>query len=190
MNVGCATIVTGTDEPLTFTSEPEGATVKVGGKLVGKTPLTVAIKKDRHVAVSFHKNEYKTHITHLHTKKNPWMWGNLIFLNLPSFTDLATGADIEYEKKHYFVTLQPEKAFHTSVNRQRQVKELVVSFSDDIRLELTTNGGEIVDALIASLGLNDSDKESAVRLLNQLSLQNKNDLDFAKAVIKAYDVRQ
>jgi uncharacterized protein YceK len=36
---GCASIVDGTDQSMTFNSEPDGAAVTVAGKVVGKTPL-------------------------------------------------------------------------------------------------------------------------------------------------------
>lgn len=42
---GCASIASGKDQSLTFNSEPDGATVTVAGKVVGKTPLSVQLKR-------------------------------------------------------------------------------------------------------------------------------------------------
>ena len=43
LSTGCASIVSGTDQKLTFNSEPEEATVTVSGRVLGKTPLTVPV---------------------------------------------------------------------------------------------------------------------------------------------------
>lgn len=37
LSTGCASIVSGTDQKLTFNSEPEEATVTVSGRVLGKT---------------------------------------------------------------------------------------------------------------------------------------------------------
>jgi hypothetical protein len=58
---GCASIVSGTDQNLTFNSEPDAATVTVAGKVVGKTPLSVQVKKGKNQSLTFEKDGYKTH---------------------------------------------------------------------------------------------------------------------------------
>ncbi len=38
---------------MTFNSEPDGATVIVAGKTLGKTPLTVKVPKDKNMSLTF-----------------------------------------------------------------------------------------------------------------------------------------
>lgn len=83
---GCATIVSGTDQKLTFDSEPEGATVTVAGRVLGKTPLTVEVDKDKNLALTFEKEGYKTYTTQLSTSLEPWFWGNIVIGGLVGST--------------------------------------------------------------------------------------------------------
>ena len=41
----CATIITGSNQEVTFNSNPDEATVTVGGRVIGKTPITTSLKK-------------------------------------------------------------------------------------------------------------------------------------------------
>jgi len=41
---GCASIMHGTHQDLTFQSNPDNATVTVGGRVIGKTPITTSLK--------------------------------------------------------------------------------------------------------------------------------------------------
>ena len=42
---GCATIFSGSNDNITFKSVPEGAKVEINGNSVGRTPVTVPIKR-------------------------------------------------------------------------------------------------------------------------------------------------
>jgi hypothetical protein len=42
---GCATIFTGSNDNITFKSVPEGAKVEINGNSVGRTPVTVPVKR-------------------------------------------------------------------------------------------------------------------------------------------------
>src|SRR5690606_19934561 len=72
MIASCATIVTGTSDTISFNSEPDGATVTVAGRVIGKPPVSVVIDKDTNQAVTFEKDGYKTFTTQLSTTTNPW----------------------------------------------------------------------------------------------------------------------
>jgi hypothetical protein len=64
-----------------------------------------------------------------------------------------------------------------------------MAFSDEIRLELATGGGERTDALLAIIGTEESRKETAMLALQKLSLGNENDMDFANSIIKLYYIK-
>ena len=44
---GCATILKGTSQTVTFNSEPSEADVIIDGKTMGKTPVSVSLKKKK-----------------------------------------------------------------------------------------------------------------------------------------------
>ena len=186
---GCATIVSGTDQNLTFDSEPDGATVSVAGKVVGKTPMSVQLKKKTQQSLTFEKEGYKKHTTQLATKMDGWFWGNILLGGfLGSTTDGVSGAANEYAPDHYYVTLTPESTFDISMTRPGQIKGMVMAFGDEIRLELATGGGERTDALMVILGTAESEKETTLLVLKKLADGNTNDLDFARSIIKFYIV--
>ena len=121
---GCAAIVTGVDQKMTFNSEPDGATVIVSGKAVGKTPLTVEVDKGKNQALVFEKDGYKPFTTQLSTTLNSWFWGNIVFGGfLGSTTDGVSGAIYEFSPDQYFVTLTPESSLGIATSRPRKIKE-------------------------------------------------------------------
>lgn len=187
---GCASIVTGTDQELTFNTEPSGATVSVDGEVLGKTPLTVAIKRGKNKSFTFQKEGYKEHTSQLSTSTNPWVLGNVIFGGLiGSTTDGATGAINEFQPNHYFISLVPEESLVVASSKPRKIKELVVAFGNEVRKELAADGGETVDAVIDVLGLTFAEKVMSKKVLSELAKQNSNDLDFANAIIDVYGLQ-
>lgn len=186
---GCASIVTGTDQKVTFSSEPEGATVTVSGRVLGKTPLTVAVDKGKHQPFTFEKEGYKTHTAQLSTTFNSWFWGNIVFGGpLGSSTDAASGAVHEFSPDQYFVTLTPVSSGGLSDSKSLKTKELLVLLGADVRMEIASGGGEKVSALLEVLEISEEDRATAIATLHELSLQNNNDLEFAISVLKYYDI--
>src|SRR5882672_9180903 len=105
---GCASIISGSNQEVTFHSTPEGATVSVNGKTFGKTPLTTALKKKAGQSLSFEKDGYKTVTLQLETRLDSWFWGNILLGGFfGSTTDELSGAAHEYSPNQYMVTLEP-----------------------------------------------------------------------------------
>ncbi|WP_323751422.1 PEGA domain-containing protein [Marinobacter sp.] len=187
---GCASIVTGTDQNLTFNSEPEDATVTVSGRVLGKTPLTVLVDKGTNQSITFEKEGYKTHTAQLSTTTNPWFFGNVVFGGLVgSTTDGVSGAIHEFSPDQYFVTLTPDSPTGLSSSRPRKIKELLIAFSGEIRHELASGGGDKVATILGIIGIDQSEKETTVKALNQLALSNENDLELAQTIIDIYNVK-
>lgn len=187
---GCASIITGTDQNLTFNSEPEGATVRVSGKVVGKTPLLVPIDKGTNQSLTFEKEGFKKYTVQLSTSINPWFFGNFIFGGfLGSTTDGVSGAINEFSPEQYYVTLTPETPYGMSTSKSRKIKEIVIAFGKEVRKELSVGGGESVDAIIEVIGIEDSDKKTTLRALNKLANQYSNDLELAHSIIDVYSIK-
>ena len=45
---GCATIISGTSQNITFESSPSGATIFLDGERVGVTPFSTSLKKNKY----------------------------------------------------------------------------------------------------------------------------------------------
>lgn len=102
---GCASIVSSSEWPVTFTSTPDSANVEVedeNGVIVhrGTTPCTVTLDAsdgfwDRMTyTVRFHKDGCGDCTEGLYAGMNPWYLGNLVFGGIPGhlIVDPLTGA--------------------------------------------------------------------------------------------------
>lgn len=187
---GCASIISGTDQTMTFNSEPDGATVTVSGLVIGKTPLSVQINKGTNQSLTFEKEGYKKFTTQLSTSMDGWFWGNIVFGGLlGSTTDGVSGAIHEFSPDQYFVTLTPDNGHGLSSSKPRKIKELVIAFGSQLRAELVAGGGETTSTIISLLGIEPEAQGITITVLEKLSQQNKNDLNFALRIIEFYDVK-
>jgi hypothetical protein len=104
---GCATLFSGTDEDVTFRSEPSGAQIIIDGVTVGTTPATVEVDRpglnDMDVTVELEGYEARTF--ELDKKFNNTAIWNILFW--PGFIiDALTGALFRYDKTNYNVNLE------------------------------------------------------------------------------------
>jgi len=101
---GCATIISGDTETVTFNSSPEGADVYIDGSIVGKTPLSIVLEKNKKDVVMLKKEGYQS-VTRDLTKSYDSITMLSIFWDL-STTDFLTGAAMEYAPKSYYIELR------------------------------------------------------------------------------------
>ncbi|MGJ8692484.1 MAG: PEGA domain-containing protein [Thalassotalea sp.] len=104
---GCATVISGTNQPVTFDSVPQGAAILIDGARVGVTPLTIVLKKSAKSTVMIKMDGYQT-VTRDITKSFDGVGVLNIFWDL-STTDAITGAWQKYEPNAYFFELQAKK---------------------------------------------------------------------------------
>ena len=103
---GCATLISKTSESITIDSDPQQADVYIDGAMVGSTPLTLKLEKNKKDTVMVKKKGYKTVSRDLTKSYDPVTLVS-VFWDL-STTDFLTGAAMEYNPKAYFFELQPE----------------------------------------------------------------------------------
>ena len=120
---GCATIMSGTTQKVTFDSDPSGAKVVIGKKKkkdgemtmvdsydAGVTPLTVELSRRHSTIVQISMEGYKTKEVELKRKINNWVLGDVALTSpLSTSIDTSTGACNEYKPGQYMVTLQPKE---------------------------------------------------------------------------------
>lgn len=104
---GCASIVSGASQQLSFNSEPSGADVKVNGQKTCTTPCTQMFKRSNSTIVSIEKEGYVSETINPSTGLDSWFWGNIIFGGLiGSTTDFANGAAYQYQPNMYNINLK------------------------------------------------------------------------------------
>lgn len=111
MFTGCATIIDGADQKMTFDSSPSGATVKINYKPIGVTPLydIKVDRSDKDSTLSIEKEGYKKQEVNMKAQTNStWFWDIALLSLLSTTVDVVTGATHEYEKDKYFVELDKE----------------------------------------------------------------------------------
>lgn len=182
MNVtGCATIISGGGQEVTFKSEPEGAIVVIGGRELGKTPFTSRIDRKSGQEVIIRKEGYKQQSFPLATTVNGWFFGNFILGGaFGSTTDSVSGAITEYSPSFYNITLTPEK---TSLNLESsEVKSFVIANYKSILEELNTAPGQYINSLWTLLKIAPEKQAKTYGELKKLIETNKDIVDFAQQV--------
>lgn len=117
---GCATILDGTTQEITFDTNPQGAecVLERDGKLLSRvnTPNTIMVKKTKHdIHVSCTKDGYHDSVAHLKSKIEGSTWGNILLGGGVGWAiDSAAGSDNEYED-YVTITMVPVTAAAPSV---------------------------------------------------------------------------
>ena len=90
---GCATMMNGSRQDITFATTPAGATVMADGAQLCVTPCAANLKRSSDHVVTLNAPGYYPYRLILRHKGSNWVAGNLMFLPLPTeLIDLATGS--------------------------------------------------------------------------------------------------
>jgi hypothetical protein len=105
---GCATVVCGPTEDITFTSDPPGADVVIGGAPKGQTPQVIPVHRSWDpVMVEFRKDGYQSVTVEMTTKLEEVTLVNIIF-PIGFAVDYVSDAMHQFEQKEVHATL-PKK---------------------------------------------------------------------------------
>jgi hypothetical protein len=96
----CATITKDDSQPVSFSSEPQGAEVSLNNLPVGTTPTTVMVKKKfGKTMVTYKKDGYETQTFPLDKSVAAMTFGNIIFGGIiGAGVDVATGKATNYQE--------------------------------------------------------------------------------------------
>lgn len=105
LQTGCATLLNDDHQMVAFSSEPDGATIKVDGVAMGKTPSVVPVpRKGGDKIVSFELSDHKTLMVELDNKIAAAGFGNIIFGGfIGAGVDAITGRAGSYQKSLHVV---------------------------------------------------------------------------------------
>jgi len=90
--IGCATIMHGSSQDVSISSQPTGATVTIDNQPAGVTPVAAKLKrKDMH-HIAIHMDGYQPFEMVTTRKVSGWVWGNIVFGGLIGLAvDAMTG---------------------------------------------------------------------------------------------------
>lgn len=192
--VGCASIVSGTSQNVSFQSTPEGATVAVNGRVLGKTPVSATLKKEKNQSVTFTLDGHKPVTVPMTTKLDNWFWGNILIGGvLGSTTDAATGAVNQYAPDKYYATLTPEGKGtdgKTGRSQYHQIRDFVVLQHDGLVRELALGraDGERFSSLAMLLRIDEAGRQAAFEDIGKMSRQRADAVAFADAILGHYAI--
>jgi hypothetical protein len=172
---GCASIVDGSQQTMTFNSSPEGATVIFNGLPVGKTPVTVPVHRHSAgtVPVRFSKEGFKDYDAAANSRLNNWFWGNIITGGLlGSTTDNATGAMYEYDPGAYMVTLTPADTGTPnaiSLAEKQKIINFIVAGYSSLSTELNGTPGQYVASLMELANVPKDARDEATHRLKAMA---------------------
>ena len=203
---GCATVIDGSNQLVTFNSSPNGARIYANGMEVGTTPLIASLKRSKTTMILAKKNGYEDQQLSLQTKVNTYFWGNIIFYGglFSSTTDYASDAMIEYSPNMYYITLNPipllqsndgglgaERGVRTRIEQEgigtdRRVRTYIVRNHRYLTSDISNGRGEYLSSLCSLLRLPESGE--TVKKLRFISSRNPEAPSFADALLSQYPV--
>lgn len=182
---GCATIISGNKQQVSFDSNPAEADVYVNGIKFCTTPCVAIIDRSKlPPKVEIKKEGYKDVNVPLISRFNYWVLGNVLW-NYSSTTafavDLVNQSPMsEYDPSRYFAPLEPIKG-----NKKESRSELlrfVVSNHDQLIVDISRGTGEHLSALYDLIGVEKDKEAAALSKLKDLSVRYGDTVEFARAV--------
>ncbi len=200
---GCATLIDGSTQKVTFKSSPEKVSVMVNGQTLGETPIIVDLERQSENVVEFYKEGYAKQSLQMESRMNGLVWVNAIWCLsclLSTTTDFASGAAYQYDPDKYFVIMVPEGVSETpSDTQKRKVRAFIMGnytkiiselskIPEDLKLEdyFLSGYGEYLDSLISLLESLEPDRKKAAFQIKTISKSTKDSLNFSDEVIKAF----
>ena len=188
---GCASIINGKTQTVSFQSTPSGATVSLSGTPIGATPISTLIQRKNDQTLTVSKEGYKTFSTPMTTKIEPWFWGNILIGGIiGSVTDAVTGAMYEYQPGQYLVTLEQESASNLSASTEKSKKdrarEFIILSYNQIVADISKGSGSYLSSLMGLLGIPKADEAVEVRRIKAFAEAFPDIAQFADQVTAAY----
>lgn len=188
---GCATILGGSSQTVTFNSNVNGADVYLNQTLLGKTPLTASIKRGQEGTFRVQMAGYQPYQIAVNKKISTLFWVNIFTGGVTgSTTDAVTGAMYEYEPSTFMVSLQ--RADFSSAERGQWIrKEGLRSFvllnNEALIADLAAGRGEYLDVLLDVFHVTPAGRQSAITGWRSAYSNAKTSAEFAGRLVEALD---
>jgi hypothetical protein len=143
--LGCATIISGTSQAISIDSNVPGANVAIEGSLVGVTPFSGKVKRQREAVALVSHEGYVAQPLTLTTSFNPVAILSIVWDY--STTDCLTGACWEYAPNSYYVKLVPEGTAEADFKREASLVAFAMTYFGDLQTELSAGAGPKLQAM-------------------------------------------
>lgn len=109
---GCASLIYGGHQSVSFDSEPKGAKVRLSNGMTLTTPQTISLPRAKDYVVTFEKDGYDTEQRMLTREFNAaaTILGNIFWLLIGGVIDLVTGAAWSLDPEYLSVALEPAES--------------------------------------------------------------------------------
>lgn len=180
--VGCATIVKGSDQLVTINSNVSGASIKLDGMEIGKTPFTGKVPKNKEI-LEISKAGYKTYNVALSKQLEGMFWGNIIIGGtVGSITDFATGAAYAYAPSSFQIDLVAQGVSMSDFEAEMKLRKFAMIHMTDIALNVVNGGGEHLASLLELAKLK-SNEESLNLIRENLKVSKGSQVSFGNLMV-------
>jgi hypothetical protein len=180
---GCATLGSGKTQAVSVSSNVDGAEIFLDGIVIGKTPFTGPVAKNKQ-QLRVEAAGYRTETITLSKSLDPLFWGNIIIGGtVGSITDFATGAAYQYAPASYQVELREEGMSEAAFMRQLGTRKMAMVYIDPIVTDLASGGGEYLNALIEISGYGDGDALSSEEVLEAMKESRGDRIKFGQLIV-------
>lgn len=145
---GCASIVKGSTQTITVSSNVDGAEVYLDGVRIGTTPFAGVVAKNKGT-ITVQKPGFRTATVSLSKTIEPMFWGNIITGGtIGSITDFASGSAYQYAPASYQVDLRSDAQAQADFERRVAARKFALMYLDRIAAELSHGSGDHLNALL------------------------------------------
>jgi len=186
----CSSIMSGTTQKVTITSNINGCDIRINGNSVGKTPTTVRIKREDRMHLIVTKSGYEDYNTTMETKLDPWFWGNIILGGvIGSTTDFALGSTHLLDPDTIHIQMYKKgknSSFYTPNNDPDKISDkmefAIINFLN-LEKQIMSGSGEHFEALLSLMGLKDSsERKNFLSHIQKVVIRQPTSLQFSQAV--------
>lgn len=156
---GCATIISGTSQTISISSNVDGAAIYLDGVQIGTTPFIGSVRKGK-TNLRLEAPGYRDETLALSRQLEPVFWGNIITGGtFGSITDFVSGAAYQYAPASYQVELRAVGQADAEFLQQNGARKFAMVYIDQIALEIEAGHGDHLTALLQLI--NSSEKNAA-----------------------------
>lgn len=158
---GCSSVINGTTQKITITSNVQGAEVMLNGVNLGRTPVTTRVKREKTSHLLVRKDGYKDYSLQVQTKLDPWFWGNIVIGGLVgSTTDSVTGSTHLIDPDTIFVQMEPISTVVTNA-ADVEIRNFVTAAYSNLVRDIKAGKGDHLNSLITIMKIKKENQKLA-----------------------------